>query len=97
MSSISTRAEQASFVVVIVLVTVAFVWLLLPFYGAVFWAITLAILFNRVNPIIAQGAAFGAVPLMDRFEGDVTALLHTGDLLALDPEAGTVTVLEREA
>lgn len=49
MSSISTRAEQASFVVVIVLVTVAFVWLLLPFYGAVFWAITLAILFNPLQ------------------------------------------------
>ncbi len=59
--------------------------------------VPLAILFNRVNPIIAQGAAFGAVPLMDRFEGDVTALLRTGDLLALDPAAGSVTVLEREA
>jgi len=58
--------------------------------------VPLALLFNRTNPIIAQGAAFGAVPLLDRFEGDVTALLRTGDLLELDPAAGRVTVLERE-
>lgn len=57
--------------------------------------VPLALLFNRVNPIIAQGAAFGAVPLLDRFDGDVTALLRTGDLLELDPAAGLVTVLER--
>ena len=58
--------------------------------------VPLALLFNRTNPIIAQGAAFGAVPLLDRFDGDVTALLRTGDLLHVDPAAGLVTVLQRE-
>ena len=53
------------------------------------------LLFNRVNPILAQGAVFADLPLMDRFEGDVTGLIATGDDLALDPAAGTVTILAR--
>ena len=57
--------------------------------------VPLALLLNRSNPIIAQGAAFGAVPLLDRFDGDVTALLHSNDLLHIDPAGGIVTVLER--
>src|SRR5882724_6548115 len=47
-----------------------------------------ALIFNRVNPIIAQGAAFGGVALVDRFEGNVTQLLRTGDMLRIDPAAG---------
>lgn len=38
-----------SFTVVVVLVTVAFGWLLLPFYGAVLWAVILAILFSPLQ------------------------------------------------
>ena len=56
-----------------------------------------ALIFNRVNPIIAQGAAFGGVALVDRFTGDVTALFHTGDELRVDPAAGTVEILNRDA
>ena len=41
--------QGASFIAVVVLVTVAFVWLLLPFYGAVLWAVILAILFNPLQ------------------------------------------------
>ena len=33
-----------------------------------------ALIFNRVNPILAQGAAFGGVVLVDRFDGDVTQI-----------------------
>ncbi len=57
--------------------------------------VPLALLFNRVNPIIAQGAAFGDVALMDRFEGDITRLLHSGDVVRVDPERGEVAVLSR--
>ena len=56
-----------------------------------------ALIFNRVNPILAQGAAFAGVALVDRFEGDVTALFRTGDALRVDPAAGTVEVLNRDA
>ena len=41
--------ETVSFVAVVVIVTVAFAWLVLPFYGAILWAIILAILFNPLQ------------------------------------------------
>jgi predicted aconitase with swiveling domain len=56
-----------------------------------------ALIFNRVNPILAQGAVFGSVALVDRFEGDVTRLFHTGDTLRVDPVAGLVEILNRDA
>jgi uncharacterized protein len=59
--------------------------------------VPLALVFNRVNPILAQGAAFGAVPMVDRFEaGDVTDLFRTGDTLRIDPAAGLVEILNRD-
>src|SRR5207249_11221462 len=58
--------------------------------------VPLALVFNRVNPILAQGAAFAGVPLVDRFAGDVTALFCTGDELRIDPAAGIVETLNRE-
>jgi len=58
--------------------------------------VPLALVFNRVNPILAQGAAFGGVALVDRFaDGDVTDLFHTGDSLRVDPAAGVVEILNR--
>jgi len=60
--------------------------------------VPLALVFNRVNPILAQGAAFGGVAMVDRFEtGDVTDLFRTGDILRLDPAAGLVEILNRDA
>jgi uncharacterized protein len=56
-----------------------------------------ALIFNRVNPIIAQGAAFAGVALVDRFAGDVTQLFRTGDELCVDPAAGAVGILNRDA
>src|SRR5437660_8201484 len=56
-----------------------------------------ALIFNRVNPIIAQGAAFGGVALVDRFEGNVTERFRTGDMLRVDPVAGLVEILNRDA
>jgi predicted PurR-regulated permease PerM len=37
------------FLVLLALVTVAFFWLLLPFFGAIFWAVILAIIFNPMQ------------------------------------------------
>jgi uncharacterized protein len=55
------------------------------------------LIFNRVNPILAQGAAFAGLALVDRFvDGDVTALFRTGDEVCLDPAAGLVEILSRE-
>jgi uncharacterized protein len=58
--------------------------------------VPLALVFNRVNPILAQGAAFGNVTMVDRFDGDVTRMIRTGDRLRIDPAAGVVEILERE-
>jgi uncharacterized protein len=55
-----------------------------------------ALIFNRVNPILAQGAAFGGVALVDRFQGNVTELFRTGDELRVDPAAGLVEILNRD-
>jgi predicted aconitase with swiveling domain len=56
-----------------------------------------ALIFNRVNPILAQGAAFGGVVLVDRFDDDVTQIFRTGDELRVDPSAGVVEILNRDA
>ena len=54
------------------------------------------LIFNRVNPILAQGAAFGGVALVDRFAGDVTQIFRTGDELRVDSSAGLVEILNRD-
>ena len=53
-----------------------------------------ALLFNSVNPILAQGAALADMPLCDRFaDGDITRLIRTGDRVTVNPAAGRVTVI----
>ena len=51
-----------------------------------------ALILNSANPIMAQGAAFAALALIDRFEIDVTAAIRTGETVICDPAAGTLTV-----
>lgn len=41
--------QRASFYVLLVIVTIAFMWLLIPYYTAVLWAVILAILFFPVH------------------------------------------------
>ena len=55
-----------------------------------------AIVFDRTNTILAQGAAFAGLTLVDRFEaGDPTTLIRNGDELRIEPELGLVTILNR--
>jgi predicted aconitase with swiveling domain len=52
-----------------------------------------AILFNRANTILAQGAALADLTMCDRFEdGDVTQLIKTGDRVVVDPQQGIVSI-----
>jgi predicted aconitase with swiveling domain len=53
-----------------------------------------ALLLNFANPIIAQGAAFGQVPLIDRFDGDITTMIKTGDQVEVNPATGDVIVTQ---
>jgi uncharacterized protein len=55
-----------------------------------------ALLLDRSNTILAQGAAFADMTLVDRFQsGDPTDLIRTGDELRIEPLEGLVTILNR--
>lgn len=55
--------------------------------------VPLAFVFNSVNPILAQGAALGDVPMLAGFDEDITAAIANGAALEIDPQRGVVTVL----
>jgi uncharacterized protein len=53
-----------------------------------------AILFNKANTILAQGAALANLSMCDRFEdGDITSLVQTGDKVIVDPVNGIVKII----
>lgn len=53
----------------------------------------LAIVFNTVNPILAQGAALGEITMLAGFDEDITAAITHGAQVEIDPERKTVRVL----
>jgi predicted aconitase with swiveling domain len=56
-----------------------------------------AIVFDRTNTILAQGAAYAEMAMVDRFEaGDPTRLIRTGDEVRIEPDEGLVTILNRD-
>ncbi|MBM3351703.1 MAG: DUF126 domain-containing protein [Betaproteobacteria bacterium] len=55
--------------------------------------IPLALVFNSVNPILAQGAAFAAVTMLSGFEGDITALVPDGVRVQIDPARRVLRLL----
>jgi len=44
----STRLESRAFILLLIAVTIGFGWILVPFFGAVFWGVVMAILFAPV-------------------------------------------------
>jgi predicted aconitase with swiveling domain len=55
--------------------------------------VPLALVFNSVNPILAQGAALGDVSMMAGFDGDITADVPNGVEVEVNPQTGLLTVL----
>lgn len=53
----------------------------------------LALILNFANPIMAQGAAHADLPMVDRFDCDITAEIQTGDAVRVEPDQGRVIVL----
>jgi hypothetical protein len=53
----------------------------------------LAIVFNTVNPILAQGAALGDITMLAGFDEDITAAIPHGATVEIDPEKKTFSVL----
>ncbi len=54
-----------------------------------------ALILNAVNPIMVQGAALADFTMLAGFDGDITALLRTGDEVEVDPDGPLVRVLKR--
>ena len=55
--------------------------------------VPLALVFNSVNPILAQGAALGDVPMLAGFDRDITAAIPSGAEVEVNPAARTLTML----
>ena len=55
--------------------------------------VPLAIVFNSVNPILAQGAAFADLTMLAGFDVDITVEVTTGDEVELDPASKTLTIV----
>ncbi len=54
--------------------------------------VPLALVFNSVNPILAQGAALGDVPMLAGFDEDITAAIPNGAEVEVDPRTQTLTI-----
>ena len=55
--------------------------------------VPLAIVFNSVNPILVQGAAFGDVTMLAGFDSDITGQVPHGATVEIDPAARLLRVL----
>ena len=55
--------------------------------------IPLALVFNSVNPILAQGAALADLPMLAGFDEDITAAVPLGSDVEVNPSTRTLTVL----
>ncbi len=53
-----------------------------------------AIVFNSVNPILAQGAAHAGITMLAGFDVNITEKISSGARLRLDPSGKTVQVLD---
>ena len=54
-----------------------------------------ALVFNSVNPILVQGAAFADLTLMAGFDVDITSVVVSGDRVELDPASRTLRIVAR--
>ena len=55
--------------------------------------VPLALVLNSVNPILAQGAAFGDVPMLAGFEEDITGAIPNGAEVEVDPARRTIRMV----
>jgi hypothetical protein len=55
--------------------------------------VPLALVLNSVNPILAQGAALGELPMLAGFDEDITAAIADGAEVEVNPQARVITVL----
>lgn len=84
-----TSLQRKTLLLLLTLVTIAFIWILLPFYGAIFWAVALGILFAPLQR-----------KLVLKFNGRrnlaTFTTLATCTLIAILPVIFTTTLLVQE-
>ncbi len=56
--------------------------------------VPLALVFNSVNPILAQGAALGDIPMLAGFDEDITAPIASGAAVEVNPETRLLPILD---
>jgi predicted aconitase with swiveling domain len=56
--------------------------------------IPLALVFNSVNPILAQGAALADLPMLAGFDEDITAAIPNGSEVEVNPGRRVLTVMK---
>ena len=52
-----------------------------------------ALILNFSNPIMAQGAAFANLSMIDRFKVDITKCVRNGSEVQVIPETGELRIL----
>jgi len=55
-----------------------------------------ALVFNSVNPVLVQGAAFGGVTMLAGFDGDITSMVPHGATVTIDPETRTLQLMPEQ-
>ncbi|MCL5041639.1 MAG: AI-2E family transporter [Gammaproteobacteria bacterium] len=84
------RPEDKSFVILLIAVSLAFIWLLLPFYSAIFWGTILAIIFYPVQRRLAA-----RMPKRPSMAAGITLLLIL--VIVILPVSLLTTALVRQA
>ena len=49
----------------------------------------------RADPVVASGAIFSNIPMVDRLDSNPVELIKTGDYVELDADQGIVKIRER--
>ena len=57
--------------------------------------VPLALVFNSVNPILAQGTALAGLTMLAGFDCDITSEIASGDEVEIDPATRELRVLKR--
>jgi predicted aconitase with swiveling domain len=58
--------------------------------------VPLALVFNAVNPIMAQGTALAGLAMLAGFDSDITGEVESGDEVEIDPAARRLRVVSRK-
>ena len=88
--------QDKTFVLLVILITFGFIWILWPFYGAIFWATMLAILFGPMYRRLTLGGRTRRTPAPRGSVGAVPwAVLGDSRRLVLQHQAEVVRMRGR--